>query len=116
MYLSIHYYIFLKGTGYVYDVKHNYQLTELHSPIAKLLTTLGSDSYGIHMNLIIFRVSFELEPGAVGQTTDFKESNKRLEWNLKKVMLVISIQVFIAFYYSVCQAFGYNSRNQFSSA
>nr|AFK35157.1 unknown [Lotus japonicus] len=31
------------------------------------------------------RVSFELEPGAVGQTTDFKEANKRLEWSLKKI-------------------------------
>lgn len=34
----------------------------------------------------LFRVSFELEPGAVGQTTDFKESNRRLEWSLKKAM------------------------------
>lgn len=32
------------------------------------------------------RVSFELEPGAVGQTTDFKEANKRLEWSLKKIV------------------------------
>ncbi|KAK2979559.1 hypothetical protein RJ640_027423 [Escallonia rubra] len=32
------------------------------------------------------RVSFELEPGAVGQMTDFKESNKRLEWGLKKAI------------------------------
>ncbi|KAK9271463.1 hypothetical protein L1049_027054 [Liquidambar formosana] len=32
------------------------------------------------------RVSFELEPGAVGQTTDFKEANKRLEWGLKKIV------------------------------
>lgn len=32
----------------------------------------------------IFRVSFELEPGAVGNTTDFKEASKRLEWGLKK--------------------------------
>nr|GLL48132.1 AP-4 complex subunit mu-like isoform X2 [Ipomoea trifida] len=32
------------------------------------------------------RVGFELEPAAVGQTTDFKESNKRLEWNLKKIV------------------------------
>ncbi|XP_047342152.1 AP-4 complex subunit mu-like [Impatiens glandulifera] len=32
------------------------------------------------------RVHFELEPGAVGQTTDFKESNKRLEWSLNKVV------------------------------
>lgn len=32
------------------------------------------------------RVSFELEPGAVGQTTDFRESNRRLEWSLKKIL------------------------------
>ncbi|PNY16187.1 ap-4 complex subunit mu-1-like protein [Trifolium pratense] len=31
-------------------------------------------------------VNFELEPGAVGHTTDFKEANKRLEWGLKKVV------------------------------
>ncbi|CAI0467830.1 unnamed protein product [Linum tenue] len=30
------------------------------------------------------RATFELEAGAVGQTTDFKESTKRLEWGLKK--------------------------------
>jgi AP-4 complex subunit mu-1 len=32
------------------------------------------------------RASFELEPGAAGQRTDFKESNKMLEWNLKKIV------------------------------
>ncbi|KAJ7965807.1 Carbonic anhydrase [Quillaja saponaria] len=32
------------------------------------------------------RASFELEPGAVGQTTDFKEAKKRLEWSLKKTV------------------------------
>ncbi|KAL6207467.1 hypothetical protein ACLB2K_018425 [Fragaria x ananassa] len=32
------------------------------------------------------RVSFELEPGAVGNTTDFKEANKRIEWGLKKIV------------------------------
>ncbi|KAG6478326.1 hypothetical protein ZIOFF_061762 [Zingiber officinale] len=32
-------------------------------------------------------VSFELEAGAVGQTTDFKEGAKRLEWCLKKACL-----------------------------
>lgn len=32
-----------------------------------------------------YRVNFELEPGVVGQAADFKESNKRLEWNMKKV-------------------------------
>ncbi|KAK6938864.1 Mu homology domain [Dillenia turbinata] len=30
------------------------------------------------------RVSFELEPGSVGNTTDFKEASRRLEWGLKK--------------------------------
>ncbi|WVZ88711.1 hypothetical protein U9M48_035197 [Paspalum notatum var. saurae] len=30
------------------------------------------------------RASFELEAGAVGQTTDYKEGSRRLEWNLKK--------------------------------
>ncbi|PPR89345.1 hypothetical protein GOBAR_AA31338 [Gossypium barbadense] len=32
------------------------------------------------------RASFELEPGAVGQRTDFKEANKKLEWGLKKIV------------------------------
>ncbi|WVZ66722.1 hypothetical protein U9M48_015907 [Paspalum notatum var. saurae] len=30
------------------------------------------------------RASFELEAGAVGQTTDYKEGSRRLEWNIKK--------------------------------
>ncbi|MCD7460701.1 hypothetical protein HAX54_044232 [Datura stramonium] len=41
------------------------------------------DNPGIQASI---SVSFELEPGAVGQTTDFKESSKRLEWSLKKVL------------------------------
>ncbi|KAI5400646.1 hypothetical protein KIW84_065508 [Lathyrus oleraceus] len=32
------------------------------------------------------RVNFELEPGTVGHTTDFKEANKRLKWGIKKVV------------------------------
>ncbi|KAK8969397.1 hypothetical protein KSP40_PGU012872 [Platanthera guangdongensis] len=32
------------------------------------------------------RVSFELEAGAVGQASDFKETNKRLEWCLNKIV------------------------------
>ncbi|KNA03787.1 hypothetical protein SOVF_205760 [Spinacia oleracea] len=32
------------------------------------------------------RVSFDVEPGAVGQLADFKEANKRLEWSLKKIV------------------------------
>ena len=39
------------------------------------------------------RVSFEAEAGAVGQTTDFREGNRRLEWCLKKVRLIL-ISVF----------------------
>ncbi|GAV73640.1 Adap_comp_sub domain-containing protein/Clat_adaptor_s domain-containing protein [Cephalotus follicularis] len=32
------------------------------------------------------RVTFELQPGAIGQRTDFKETNRRLEWGLKKIV------------------------------
>ncbi|KAJ9542924.1 hypothetical protein OSB04_029430 [Centaurea solstitialis] len=41
------------------------------------------------------RISFEMESGAVGQVTDFKESNKKLEWGLKKAisLLLTSLQV-----------------------
>ena len=47
-------------------------------------------SYTLFVNYFqIFSVTFELEPGAVGHTTDFKEANKRLEWGLKKVILII---------------------------
>lgn len=31
------------------------------------------------------RASFELELGASGQSTDFKEGNKTMEWTLRKV-------------------------------
>ncbi|CAD5185838.1 unnamed protein product [Musa acuminata subsp. malaccensis] len=37
------------------------------------------------------RVSFELESGAVGQTADFKEGAKRLEWCLKKAGKMLQI-------------------------
>jgi AP-4 complex subunit mu-1 len=36
--------------------------------------------------LPLCRASFELEAGAIGQTTDFKEGSRRLEWNLKKAI------------------------------
>ncbi|KAG2248695.1 hypothetical protein Bca52824_088323 [Brassica carinata] len=32
------------------------------------------------------RASFGLEPGAAGQKSDFKETNKMLEWSLKKIV------------------------------
>lgn len=44
---------------------------------------------------ILFRVSFELEPGAGGQTTDFKEGMKRLEWCLKKARLISNYFTFL---------------------
>jgi hypothetical protein len=42
------------------------------------------------------RVTFELEPGAVGNTTDFKEANKRLEWGLKKARMLLSLSLSLA--------------------
>ena len=33
------------------------------------------------------RASFELELGAAGQKTDFKETSKMLEWSFKKASL-----------------------------
>ncbi|KAL2609487.1 hypothetical protein R1flu_028060 [Riccia fluitans] len=32
------------------------------------------------------RMSFELEAGATGQSTDFKEANKTMEWSLRKIV------------------------------
>ena len=56
--------------------------------------------YSLYSSLVefsfsYFRASFEKEPGAVGQTTDFKDANKRLEWSLKKA--IISYQGFYDF-------------------
>ncbi|GMN35595.1 hypothetical protein TIFTF001_005402 [Ficus carica] len=45
------------------------------------------------------RVSFELEPGTVGNTTDFKEANKRLEWgNILKEAGPVSMTFSIPMY------------------
>jgi hypothetical protein len=49
---------------------------------------------------LLCRASFELEAGAMGQTTDFKEGTRRLEWNLKKASLkkdLISLLLSIGF-------------------
>lgn len=48
-----------------------------------------------------FRVSFELEPGAAGNTTDFKEANKKLEWGLKKARIPTLSLIFILFSWGV---------------
>ncbi|CAL9190127.1 unnamed protein product [Musa hybrid cultivar] len=49
---------------------------------------------------MMYRVSFELESGAVGQTADFKEGAKRLEWCLKKAgFSSISFSFYCFFYF-----------------
>ncbi|XP_008219283.1 PREDICTED: AP-4 complex subunit mu [Prunus mume] len=55
---------------------------------AEFPSNITSNTIAVQMPLpkYTIRASFELEPGAVGQTTDFKEANKRLEWGLKKIV------------------------------
>ncbi|XP_006841205.3 AP-4 complex subunit mu [Amborella trichopoda] len=50
--------------------------------------TITANTIQVHMPLPKYtaRVSFELDPGAVGNTTDFKESTKKLEWSLRKIV------------------------------
>ncbi|XP_050225288.1 AP-4 complex subunit mu-like isoform X3 [Mercurialis annua] len=50
-------------------------------------TSITTDAIVVEMPLPAYttRVNFELEPGAVGNTTDFKESSKKIEWGLKKM-------------------------------
>jgi hypothetical protein len=51
--------------------------------ICHIFLVIYSSSNSIHM--VHCRVSFETELGATGQSTDFKESNKIVEWGLRKV-------------------------------
>ncbi|KAM6560563.1 hypothetical protein CsatA_029802 [Cannabis sativa] len=55
---------------------------------AEFPSSITANTISIQMPLpkYTMRASFELETGAVGQTTDFKEANKKLEWNLKKIV------------------------------
>ncbi|XP_050376677.1 AP-4 complex subunit mu [Argentina anserina] len=55
---------------------------------AEFPSNVTANTISVQMPLPKFttRASFELEPGAIGQTTDFKEPNKRLEWGLKKIV------------------------------
>nr|ALO18842.1 AP-4 complex subunit [Lilium davidii var. unicolor] len=55
---------------------------------AEFLPSVTANTISVQMPLPSYttRVSFELDPGAVGNTTDFKESSKKLEWNLKKIV------------------------------
>ncbi|KAM4129802.1 hypothetical protein ACJW30_01G051400 [Castanea mollissima] len=55
---------------------------------AEFTSSITANTILVQMPLPTYttRVTFELEPGAVGNTTDFKEANKRLEWGLKKIV------------------------------
>ncbi|CAL5417908.1 unnamed protein product [Camellia sinensis] len=55
---------------------------------AEFASTITANTIQVQMPLPMYtsRVSFELEPEAFGQTTDFKESNKKIEWSLKKIV------------------------------
>ncbi|KAK9743402.1 hypothetical protein RND81_03G236500 [Saponaria officinalis] len=55
---------------------------------AEFLSSATANTILVQMPLPSYttRVSFELEPGAVGQTTDFTEASKKLEWSLKKIV------------------------------
>ncbi|KAM7257697.1 hypothetical protein ACFE04_013438 [Oxalis oulophora] len=55
---------------------------------AEFPSSVTANTIAIQMPLPNYtsRVSFELEAGATGQRTDFKEATKRLEWGLKKIV------------------------------
>ncbi|KAI5435528.1 AP-4 complex subunit mu, variant 5 [Lathyrus oleraceus] len=54
---------------------------------AEFASSITANTIKVQMPLPKYttRVSFELEPGSTGQTTDFREANKKLEWSLKKI-------------------------------
>uniref|UniRef100_A0A2P2ML70 MHD domain-containing protein n=3 Tax=Rhizophora mucronata TaxID=61149 RepID=A0A2P2ML70_RHIMU len=55
---------------------------------AEFSSSIIANTIAIQMPLpkYTIRATFELEPAANGQTTDFKEVNKRLEWGIKKIV------------------------------
>ncbi|KAJ0975982.1 hypothetical protein J5N97_017947 [Dioscorea zingiberensis] len=55
---------------------------------ADFSSSVTANTISVQMPLPTYtaRVSFELEAGAVGQTTDFKEGSKKFEWCLKKIV------------------------------
>ncbi|BBG95851.1 Clathrin adaptor complexes medium subunit family protein [Prunus dulcis] len=70
---------------------------------AEFPSNITSNTIAVQMPLpkYTIRASFELEPGAVGQTTDFKEANKRLEWgNITKESGPVSMTFTIPMYNS----------------
>ncbi|KAF7830005.1 AP-4 complex subunit mu-like [Senna tora] len=59
---------------------------------AEFASNVNANTVKVQMPLPKYttRVNFDLEPGAVGQTTDFKDANKKLEWSLKKAIFLIA--------------------------
>ncbi|XP_048226969.1 AP-4 complex subunit mu isoform X2 [Ricinus communis] len=55
---------------------------------AEFPSSITANTINIQMSLPKYttRATFELEPGVFGQTADFKEANKKLEWGLKKIV------------------------------
>lgn len=53
-----------------------------------LLLFLACENYAIDLLCMHFRVNFDLDRGIVGQNADFKESQKKLEWSVKKANLI----------------------------
>ncbi|KAL6316523.1 hypothetical protein AAG906_018226 [Vitis piasezkii] len=72
-----------------FDIDRTLTLAEVILKVrAEFPSSITANTIQVQMPLPPYttRVSFELEPGAVGNTTDFKEANKRLEWGLKKIV------------------------------
>uniref|UniRef100_K7K9X0 MHD domain-containing protein n=1 Tax=Glycine max TaxID=3847 RepID=K7K9X0_SOYBN len=72
-----------------FDIDRTLSLAEVILKVsAEFPSSVTANTIKVQMPLpkCTSRVSFELEPGAVGQTTDFKEANKRLEWSLRKIV------------------------------
>ncbi|KAF5942687.1 hypothetical protein HYC85_020329 [Camellia sinensis] len=68
---------------------------------AEFASTITANTIQVQMPLPMYtsRVSFELEPEAFGQTTDFKESNKKIEWrNITKEAGPVSMTFTIPMY------------------
>ncbi|XP_020581804.1 AP-4 complex subunit mu-like isoform X1 [Phalaenopsis equestris] len=55
---------------------------------ADFLSSINANTITVQMPVPKYttRVSFDLESGAIGQTTDFKEMNRKLEWSLNKIV------------------------------
>ncbi|KAF3786882.1 AP-4 complex subunit mu [Nymphaea thermarum] len=73
----------------------NFQAEVILKVRADFSPTITANTISVNMPLPTYttRVSYELEPGAIGQITDFKEANRKLEWNLKKARSFLQLLV-----------------------